>query len=370
MKPLIFEAYPGLENLPWIELGDFPTPIQKLERFGEAVGLKDLYIKRDDLSSKKYGGNKVRKLEWVLADAKRKGRQVLITVGATGSNQVLATGIFGRQLGFRVVGLMMDQANAEYVRRNLLLDCHFGVEVNYTSSFATILPRFCYRYLKHALKGERPYYVPGGASSSIGNMGFVNAAFELKSQVEDGATPEPDYIIAAAGSVGTSAGLELGCRLAGLKTRVIGVAVSMPWYVTAKRSASMVNRICDFIRKADPSVPHIEISGNDVILLKDYIGDGYAHFTDNGVRTVAMMSEFEGVQLEHTYTGKALGGGVDWLLRKGLSDKTALFWNTYNSVDLSQLIRGADYKVLPKSCHKYFENPTQEEQLSRRGSSE
>ncbi|MCD6479174.1 pyridoxal-phosphate dependent enzyme, partial [Candidatus Bathyarchaeota archaeon] len=108
LKPIIFEEYPGLEKLPWMELGDFPTPVEHLKCFGEAVGLENLYIKRDDRSSRLYGGNKVRKLEFILADAKERGRRTLITAGAVGSNQVLATGIYGRQLGFRVIGIVMD----------------------------------------------------------------------------------------------------------------------------------------------------------------------------------------------------------------------------------------------------------------------
>ena len=86
MKPLLFEAYPGLEAVPWVSLGNFPTPIQRLTKLGEAKGFKNLYVKRDDKSSPIYGGNKVRKLEWVLADAKEKGRKTLITVGGSGSN--------------------------------------------------------------------------------------------------------------------------------------------------------------------------------------------------------------------------------------------------------------------------------------------
>lgn len=363
MRPVIFDAYPLLEQLPWMELGEFPTPIEKLESFGEANGFSELYIKRDDVSSTLYGGNKVRKLEFVLADAKRKGRRLLITLGGTGSNQVLATGIFGSKIGMKVKGLMMHQPNAEYVGRNLLLDHYFGVEVYCTSSILGTLLSFVWHYLKHAIRGDRPYYVPGGASSPIGNLGFVNASFELKQQIDEGLIPEPDYIVVAAGSVGTSAGLELGCRLADLKTKVVGVGVAMPWYVTAKRFASMVNRICEFMRKADPSVPRVRLAPGDVIMLGDYVGRGYAEFTEDGVRTVERMKELEDILLDPTYTGKALGGGLDWLRKQGLQDRVVLFWNTYNSVDLTYFIKDADYRELPKAVYRYFETPTQEEVL-------
>ncbi|MDH5790902.1 MAG: pyridoxal-phosphate dependent enzyme [Candidatus Bathyarchaeota archaeon] len=361
---MIFDEYPGLESLPWVELGEFPTPVHRLEKYGGEVGFLELYIKRDDRSSSIYGGNKVRKLEFVLADAERKGRKLLITLGGTGSNQVLATGIFGGRMGFRVTGVMMDQPNADYVRRNLLLDHHFGVEIKYTPNTASELLTFAYQYLKSYATGGKPYYVPAGASSTVGNLGFVNAAFELRGQVESGLIPEPDYVVCAAGSLGTAAGLELGFRLSGMKTRVVGVRVAMPWYVTRGRFAGMVNGICGFMRRADSAVPRVRCSKEGIILLEDYLGEEYAAFTGPGVETVRRMRELEGMTLDPTYTGKALGGGLDWLRKQGLQDRVVLFWNTYNSVDLSHLVDGANYHVLPKAVHRYFEEPTQEELLT------
>ena len=365
MKPLIFEEYPGLEALPWMELGEFPTPIEPLERLGEAVGLENLYIKRDDRSSRLYGGNKVRKLEFILADAKRLGRRTLITAGAVGSNQVLATGILGGKLGFRVIGIVMDQPNAEYVRRNLLLDHHFGVELHHTHSMTGAYLRFFGIYLKELLRGRKPYLVPPGASNPLGNVGFVNAVFELRSQIKEGLMPEPDFILVAAGSLGTAAGLYLGCRLAGLKTRVLAIQVAMPSFTNLKRYAELVNKTSGFMRRYDAAIPEVRVSEGDLTLITDYLGEGYAHFTEEGVKTVELVRELEGIPLEHTYTGKALGGGVDWLKRQGLEDRVALFWNTYNSVDLTHLIEEEDYHELPRSLHRYFEEPTQEETWER-----
>jgi D-cysteine desulfhydrase len=345
-------------------LGEFPTPVQRLEAFGGSRGFPELYIKRDDRSSSRYGGNKVRKLEYVLADAEMKGRKLLITIGATGSNQVLATGIFGGGMGFDVMGIMMDQPNAAYVRKNLLLDHHFGVEIKHASNIAVELLAFAYQYARTYVAGRRPYYVPGGASSPIGNVGFVNAAFELKRQVDEGLLPEPDYLITAAGSVGTIAGLELGCRLCGLKTKTIGVGVSFTFYSTPGRLARMVNDVNRLLRQHDPGVPKVHVSKEDLIVPNDYLGEKYGAFTELGVEAVREMKELEGIPLETTYTGKALGGGLDWLTQRGLQDKVVLFWNTYNSVDLTPVIADADYHDLPRSLHRYFEEPTQEELLS------
>jgi D-cysteine desulfhydrase len=361
LTPIINEYYPGLEKIPWINLGSYPTRVEKLEKMGEARGFSNLYIKRDDQSSPVYGGNKVRKLEYMLADAQRLGKKTLITLGGAGSNQVLATGIFGGELGFKVTGIMMDQPNAKYVRKNLLLDKYYDIKLIPCTSEISAIFAFTKEYLRTLISGGKPYFVTAGASSEIGNMGFVNAAFELKKQVEAGEVPIPDYIIAACGSIGTSAGLNLGCKLAGLDTKVVAVRVAMPWITTKWRMLRMIKHINNYMRKNDPSVPLIEIPEEDLILLEDYLGDDYAAFTDCGCQCVDDMLELEDIPLEHTYTGKAFGGGLDWLKKQGESDASILFWNTYNSVDLSDKAATIDYKKLPAKFHEYFTEPVQEE---------
>ena len=365
MTPIINEHYPDLANIPWVSIGEFPSMVEKIEKMGEARGFSSLYIKRDDCCNPVYGGNKVRKLEYVLADALEKGKKTLITLGASGSNQVLATGIFGKEFGFDVTGVMMDQPNALYVRKNLLLDQYYGIKLVYAKDTLSEIASLIVEYLKMELGGGKPYFVTAGASSEIGNLGFVNAVFELKTQIEDGEIPEPDYIVVASGSIGTSAGLNLGCRLAGLKTKVVGVRVAMPWIVTKWRMRRMIKDINRFMHRYDSNVPIIDVKDDDLILLEDYLGEDYAYFTEYGCDCVNDMYELENIPLEHTYTGKALGGGLDWLKKQGESDATILFWNTYNSNDLSEKSATIDYKQLPRKFHKYFTEPTQEETWKR-----
>lgn len=366
MKPVIFEEYPDLSAIPWTSIGDFPTTIERLENLGKAHGFTNLYVKRDDKSSTIYGGNKVRKLEWVLADAEAKQRKTLICIGGSGSNQVLATTIYGKKMGFRVVGVVFDQPNAEYVRRNLLLDRHYGAELRFAQNTPVEVILFAATYGWEALRGEKPYYVPAGASSPVGNMGYVNAAFEIKNQVEQGALPEPDYVLAAAGSLGTASGLQLGFRLAGMKTRVAAVQVSMPWYITADKFASMIANINSYMRKTDPHVPLVKPKPDELIMLRDYLGMCYADLTPECVSTIRQAKELEGLTLDPTYTSKTLHGGLDWLKKIGDRDKVVLFMDTFNSVDLTHNIEGDDYKSLPASLHKYFEKPTQEEELAEK----
>jgi 1-aminocyclopropane-1-carboxylate deaminase/D-cysteine desulfhydrase-like pyridoxal-dependent ACC family enzyme len=364
LKPIINEYFPDLEKIPWISLGEYPTEVEKLERMGEARGFSNLYIKRDDCCNPVYGGNKVRKLEYVLADALQKEKKTLITLGGSGSNQVLATGIFGAELGFDVVGIMMDQPNALYVRKNLLLDQYYDVKLVYANDALSEVVSFVIEYLRTELGGGKPYFVTAGASSELGNMGFVNAAFELKQQIENGDVVEPDYIIVASGSIGTSAGLNLGCKLAGLKTRVVGVRVAMAWLVTKWRMGRMIRDINNFMRKYDSSVPVADVKRDDLILLEDYLGEGYVYFTDCSRDCVNDMFDLENIKLEHTYTGKALGGGLDWLKKQGETDANILFWNTYNSIDFSDKMATIDYRNLPIKFQKYFTEPVQEEMWS------
>jgi len=340
MAPIINEVYSGLEDVPWISLGDYPSSAEKLEKMGEHVDFPGLYIKRDDCCHNLYGGNKVRKLEYVLADAKEKNRNLLITLGAVGSNQVLATGIHGGSEGFEVMGIVMDQPNSDYVRKNLLLDAHFGIELVYTRNTLQELLMSGWKYAISSLRGRKPYYVPPGASSPIGNLGFVNAIFELRRQIYEGEIPEPDYIIAAAGSVGTVAGLELGCKLLGIKTRVIAVRVAMPWMVTTSRFARMVNNICKYMRSYDENIPEIRIDEEEIILLEDFLGKGYAHITEEGYKAVKDMMSLEGIPLDPTYTGKALSGGLKWLKNRGERKK-----QFYSGI-LSTL---STYRVLSKA---------------------
>ncbi|MCW4051144.1 MAG: pyridoxal-phosphate dependent enzyme [Candidatus Bathyarchaeota archaeon] len=365
--PIINETYPGLEGIPWLKIGDFPSDIEKLGNMGQAHGFSELYIKRDDRCSKVYGGNKVRKLEYMLADAKEKGKKTLVTLGGTGSNQVLATGIFGADHGFRTTGIMLHQLNAEYVRKNLLMDHYYGIELIFAKNTFAEVYTFISKYLRAQLGGGKPYFVTAGASNEIGNMGFVNAAFELKQQVDKGEITEPDYIIVACGSIGTTAGLNLGCKLAGLKTKVLGVRVAMPWLVTKWRMGRMIRDINVYMKRHDASVPLMKVKPEDLYLLDGYLGEEYACFTEKGCDAVDEMKNLEGIPLDQTYTGKALGGGLDWLKKQSEQDKVVLFWNTYNSVDLSEKAANVDYRELPKQFHRYFTEPTQEETFRKEG---
>ncbi len=359
-EPLIFRRYPQLlAFLPWVSLGDWPTPVERLGRLEKKYDLPPFFVKRDDLSSSFYGGNKVRKLEFTLADALRRGCRAVMTMGAAGSNHVLATTIHGRRLGLETVAILFDQPRAEYVRRNLLLDAHFGARLCWASSIPLVPAVYLRERLSHLLRGKRIYWLGPGGSSELGCLGYVNAGLEIAGQVKEGLLPEPGLVVAAMGTHGTVAGLWLGLRLAGLSSRVAGVGVVEVMYCNPLLWARLVNRTADLLNGLDPRIKAPRAKPSDLVFVRDQLGRGYAHLTEEDVRAVRDARELEGLHLEGTYTGKALAAALR-LGRGGKENGPVLFINTYNSVDLSSLVKEDDHGKLPKPFHRFFVGPLRE----------
>jgi 1-aminocyclopropane-1-carboxylate deaminase/D-cysteine desulfhydrase-like pyridoxal-dependent ACC family enzyme len=359
----LFEQYPLLrESLPYTPLGEFPTPVQKLERLGAELDISQLYIKRDDLSGKLYGGNKPRKLEFILGSALRSGAREIISFGGAGSNHALATAIYARQVGLKSISMLIPQPNAQYVRRNLLMSHYCGAELHSCGAglesarnIPLVYLATLYQLLRCRLKNGRfPHLIPPGGTSPLGVAGFVNAAFELKKQITNGEMPEPDYIYVACGTMGTAAGLILGLRVAKLNSRVISVLVTSEKFVNARRMIRLINNTASFLHSRDASFPGFEFSTTDVDIRNDYSGKRYALFTNEGMEAVSLMREYEGIKLDGTYTGKTLAALIDDAKSGSLRGKTVLFWNTLNSRDFSDVISSIDYHSLPHNFHRYF----------------
>jgi 1-aminocyclopropane-1-carboxylate deaminase/D-cysteine desulfhydrase-like pyridoxal-dependent ACC family enzyme len=364
MIPL-FEHYQLLAHkLPHVSLGEFPTPIQKLDQLGGQLGLDNLFIKRDDLSGKLYGGNKIRKLEFTLGNALRTGTKEVLTFGSAGSNHALATTIYARQLGLKSISMLVSQPNAHYVRRNLFMGYHCGAELHLCSKirFAKPLttPAVLYQLLRHKLKrGRLPMVIPMGGSSPLGAIGYVNAAFELKGQILRGEIPEPDYIFIASGSMGTAAGLMLGLKAINIKTRVVAVRVNSDNYVNEKGLVKLIYKTNSLLSLLDRSFPRLKFSEHDMDIRHSFFGKQYALFTEDGMEAVTLMERYSGIKLEGTYTGKAFAALIDDVKKSSVRGKVLLFWNTYNSMDFSEDIANIDYHQLPRCFHRYFEEEVQ-----------
>ena len=367
MIPL-FEHYPLLrEKLAYVTLGEFPTPVQKLERLGAELGIGHLYIKRDDLSGKVYGGNKPRKLEFTLGNALRSKAKEVITFGGAGSNHALATAIYARQVGLKSISMLMPQPNAQYVRQNLLMSHYCGAELHLCGAglesarnMPLIYAATIYQLLRHRLKkGRLPHFISPGGSSPLGVTGFVNAALELRKQITDGKMPEPEYIYVACGTMGTAAGLTLGLRATKLNSRVVSVRVTSEKFANAREMIKLINKTNSLLHSLDASFPRFEFSEVDVDIRHDYFGKRYALFTKEGMEAVSLMRECEGIKLDGTYTGKTLAALIDDAKSGSLQDKAVLFWNTLNSRDFSDAISSVDYRSLPHDFHCYFEEEVQ-----------
>ena len=357
----LFNAYTLLrDKLPYVSLGQFPTPVQQLDRLDEDLGIDHLYVKRDDLSGEVYGGNKTRKLEFLLGRALRAKVKEVLTFGFTGSNHCLATAIYAQKMGLKSISMLLPQPNAHYVRRNLLMSHYSGAELHLCRNMRLLVLETMCQLLRHRLKyGQFPQLIPPGGSSPLGVIGFVNAAFELKEQIMKGEVPEPDRIYVASGTMGTAAGLMLGLRAANLKSEVVSVRVADERFVNVRRMSKLIRRTNSLLCSLDSSFPELEFSGKDIDIRHGFFGQRYALFTKEGMEAVSRMEKYEAIELEGTYTGKAFACLVDDAGRGDLRDMVVLFWNTHNSRDSSDLVAGIDYHQLPLCFHRYFEEDVQ-----------
>lgn len=338
----LFDAYPQTrERLAHTPLGQWPTPVERLSAMGVASGIPALYIKRDDLSGSLYGGNKVRKLEFIFGDALARGYERVVTIGAIGSHHILATSIYARELGMAPVALQFQQPLNDHVRHNLLALSTTQPELHLLAHMVG-LPFAIFIQKVRDWRDDHPeaYYIPGGGSSPLGALGYVSAGLELAAQVRAGECPEPDVIFVTTGTGGTYVGLLLGCRLGGLRSKIVAVRVVDRLVSNTANILQLAHRTAHILSEAGvPDVPRLTPS--DVTILDDYFGEDYGVATVGGLRAIDEMKRVEDLKLEPTYTGKTFAGLLAERARMGLSDKNVLYWHTLSSVDLSPRVAAA-----------------------------
>jgi 1-aminocyclopropane-1-carboxylate deaminase/D-cysteine desulfhydrase-like pyridoxal-dependent ACC family enzyme len=329
----LFETFPRLaHSIPWTPIGHWPTPVTEARHFANEHGLNALYVKREDLSHPECAGNKIRGLEFVLGDAVRHGTKTILTLGVVGSHHICRTAWHARRCGMDTIAVVIDQPAAEYVRRNLAAALACGATV-VPANRATLLPKLAGQFAKAWVQqGRRPYYLAPGGTSPLSCLGQVNAAMELKRQIAAGQLDEPDYLYVALGSLGTAAGLLVGCKLAGLRTRLVGVVASYRWFCTAGRWARLARRIHRLMRRLDAGVPRIDIDTSELTVVGTALGDGYARPTEASLRLAAAFRSAESIELDSTYTAKTLDGAVQFIENFRLHNKVHLFWHTYHSM--------------------------------------
>jgi D-cysteine desulfhydrase len=363
--PSLFRAWPALApKLPHVSLAERPTPVGRLRELERITGAHALYVKRDDLTAHPYGGNKVRKLEFLLAAARASGADCVLTFGAAGSNHALATAIHARMLGLRSISMLVPQVNARSVRRNLLASWQAGAELHHYADEARLKADLNQELARHhAQTGRTPFVIAGGGSSALGVAGFVDAALELKAQIEAGVLPTPERIYVALGTTGTAAGLRLGLDVAGIDARLIAVRVVHPDIGNAARIARLYAETAALLREADPTFPRPTLDPASVVTRHEYFGEQYGLYTEVAVAAAAQALAAEGLELEGTYTAKAFAAFLDDACSPS-SAGPALFWLTCSSRSSSALsaVDGMDamaYRALPREFHVYFEEKLQ-----------
>lgn len=351
---LLSQRYPELkEKIPWMEIGKYPTPVQKLGKLGNFLGHEALYVKREDLCSKTYGGNKIRKFENVLAHAKSAGAKTLVTVGGTGSNHCLATAIYGKPLGFDVITCIFDQPFTKHCEDVLKLLCHYGAEIHYTRSYAKTVTHVIGLLTKLSREGKAPYFIYSGASTPMGTVGTVEAVLELKRQIEEKLLPEPDFLFVPAGSGGTFAGLSLGVKLFGLKTKVVGARVVPAIACNRVFVSALAKKTCDLLKKNCARFPDVAFRVQDFFLVHDYFGGAYGTVTKESQSAAENMKTLEGIPCEGVYTGKTLAALMD--CAKKHKDKTFLYWHTHNSVSFEPILsQPVSLDALPEPLRRLF----------------
>jgi len=350
-RPL-FERYPALQaKLPFIALGTFPTPVSRMAILGAELKLPGIWLKHDDLTAEIYGGNKVRKLEFLLADALQRGCSTVLTFGGFGSNHALATAINCRRLGLQCVAVLTPEPPTDAVRRTLRYHQQLGTRLQLAETYAGV--RATAERVIAELGAQQVCEIQFGGSSWLGAIGFVNAAFELEAQIRAGELPRPDRIYVGCGTTSTTAGLALGFALAGAPLKIEGVQVTPDSVQPARRCAELYKQTGTELHRLDKT---IEISNSDTYLVnvrRDQLGDGYAIPTA-AAREAAELMQLEGMPASLTYTAKAMAALIADARAGLLGDKNVLFWNTYNSRPYPELPDDDSWRELPAGFHSVF----------------
>lgn len=346
----LFAAHPELAaRLPHRALGRFPTRVERVTSL--VAPTVDLWVKREDESGARYGGNKVRKLEFLLGEALARGKRRLVTIGGFGSHHVLATGIYGRAAGLEVDAVVVPQPMTEHVRDTVRCGVAAGLRYHPVAGFAAVAPQVL------ALRARRDaYFVPPGGSSPAGTLGFVSAGLELAAQVRAGECAEPDVAYAALGSLGTVAGLALGLRLGGLATRVVGVQVVDGLVCNRRRTVGLLRRTARLLAKQGLAVPDLDGDALRGLMHVEtsQFGGTYGLATPAAERAVARAASV-GLTLETTYTGKALAALLADADAGLLDGQRVLYLHTYSSADLTPLLDAPfDVTALPRRLAAIF----------------
>ncbi|MGN2398180.1 D-cysteine desulfhydrase [Klebsiella quasipneumoniae] len=303
----------NLTRFPRLELIGAPTPLEYLPRLSDHLG-REIFIKRDDTTPLAMGGNKLRKLEFLAADALREGADTLITAGAIQSNHVRQTAAVAAKLGLHCVALLENPigTRAENYLSNgnrLLLDL-FNTQVEMCDALTDPAAQLDELATRIEAQGYRPYVIPVGGSNALGALGYVESALEIAQQCEDAV--EISSVVVASGSAGTHAGLAVGLEQLMPQAELIGVTVSR----------AVADQLPKVVALQQAVANSLELQAKaDIILWDDYFAPGYGTPNEEGMAAVKLLAQLEGILLDPVYTGKAMAGLIDGITQKRFKDE-------------------------------------------------
>ena len=312
----------ALARQPHLQLTLLPTPVYDARRFREALGgparCPRILIKRDDLTTLGLGGNKARKLEYLVADAQAQGATTLVTTGAVQSNHARMTAAAACKAGMRCVLVLTTTKDVPEAEGNLLLDRLYGADIRLVPSIDPMFavgndePVVAEVVAEEARAGRRAYVIPVGGSSGVGVFGYVSGSAELVDQLADGGVA-PSRLYYASGSRGTQAGLTLGAKLCGAPYRVYGVAVSGGEPEKIERAKRIANEAAERLGLPE----RLELS--DLVTDQNFIGEGYGIPTPAALDAINLLASTEAILLDPCYTSKAMAGLIHHVRSGGLA---------------------------------------------------
>lgn len=302
-----------LARFPRIFLAHLPTPLERLDRLSKDLGGPEIWIKRDDCTGLSTGGNKTRKLEFLMAEAEAQGADTIITQGATQSNHARQTAAFSAKLGLACHILLEDRTGSNDPNYNgngnVLLDHLHGATTSRRAGGADMAAEMEALADQLRAKGRRPYVIPGGGSNPTGALGYVNCAFELLSQANDRGLVI-DHFVTATGSAGTQAGLITGLKALNARIPLLGIGVRAPKEKQEENVFALAQKTAD--KLGCPGA----VTRADVVANCDYVGQGYGIPRTDTLEAIRMFAQLEGILLDPVYSGKGAAGLID-LIRKG-----------------------------------------------------
>jgi 1-aminocyclopropane-1-carboxylate deaminase/D-cysteine desulfhydrase-like pyridoxal-dependent ACC family enzyme len=325
MSSTLDRHFPGTASLPRARIADLPTPVERIEAPRLAVGR--LSVKRDDLTSRAYGGNKVRKLQFFLGRALAEQRRTVVTFGAYGSNHALATAVHARALGIEPHAILTPQVPTPYARATVLAHAGLGTVLHPVEGQDGSREAERLRAELRARDGCEPLVIPLGGSSALGALGFVDAALELAEQAR------PDVVYLAGGTLGSAVGLAVGFAAAGASTRIVAARVTPATVANEAILARLASDTVELLRHHETSFPALDRGDLAFELCEGFYEPGYAAVTPAATSAVALAREL-GVTLETTYTGRAFAALLADAAGGALEDADVLFWHTYNSAPM------------------------------------